>query len=249
MASLARLDSAGLRRTWARWYPLGQAVLAISGDVDVDGLVGMLDGELVDQSPADPLPPWSGAAPRYPVRPLELRASLDREQAHLVLAVPGLPFTDRRVPVLDVLVAVLGGQAGRLFMALREAEGLVYHVSASSTEGIDAGDLAFYAATGPARLDRARRVLEAELARICDEPVGDEELCRAKMLLTGQHTIGMERHGQVASQLAFNEAFGLGRHNHLLYPDRVERVSSRALRMLARELLDPMRRVVAVVGP
>ena len=51
----------------------------------------------------------------------------------------GRPTPVMRTPVLDVLLAVLGGQAGRLFVALRGAEGLVYHVSASSSEGVDAG--------------------------------------------------------------------------------------------------------------
>jgi zinc protease len=248
-ASLRALRSTGLRRAWAQWYPLGRAVLAIAGDVDVEGVVGMLEGLLDGSSAAPALPPWPGGAPRYPERAVELRQPLTREQAHLVIAVPGLPFTHAACPTLDVLVAVLGGQAGRLFLALREAEGLVYHVSASSNEGVDAGDLTFYAAAGPDRLPRARQVLEAELRRMCDEPVGDEELSRAKALLVGQHAIGMERHGRVASLLAFNESFGLGRHQHLRYRERVERVSATRLRALARRLLDPRRRVISIVGP
>lgn len=248
-ASLAELRSAGMRKAWAHWYPLGRAVLAISGDVDVEGVAGMLEGLLADTPPPPALPPWPGGSPRYPEHPIELRHAMDREQAHMVLTMPGLPFTDRAGPTLDVLLSVLGGQAGRLFMALREAEGLVYHVSAGSTEGVDAGDVAFYAAAGPDRVVRARQVLEAELQRVCDDLVGDEELSRAKALLVGQHAIGMERHGRVASLLAFNEAFGLGRHQHLRYRERVERVEASRLRTLARRLLDPSRRIVAIVGP
>lgn len=246
--TLARLGSVGLRRAWARGYPLGRAVLAISGDVDVEGLMGVLDEQL-DAGLPEPGPPLVGSPPRYPERPVEVRIRRDREQSHLVLAVPGLPFTDRRTVTLDVLLAVLGGQAGRLFMALREAEGLVYHVSASSTEGVDAGDVALYAAASPERMPRARRVLERELRRIQDELVGAEELERAKALLVGQHVMGLERHGRLASLLAFNEAYGLGRHEHLRYRARVEAVGPRTLRSLARELFDPSRRVAALVGP
>ncbi len=248
-ASLARLTSASLRRTWAQWYPLGRAVLAVRGDVDVDGVVGLLEELLADATDPGDAPPWSGGSPRYPRRPQQLLEHREREQAHLVMAMPGPALTDRRIPALDVLLAVLGGQAGRLFLALREAEGLVYHVSATSTEGTDAGDVVFHAAASPGRMPRARRVLEDELARICDERVGADELERAKALLVGQHAMGMERHSRVASQLAFNEAFGLGRHHHLRYRGRVQRVKAAAVRTLARQLLDPQRRVVAVVGP
>jgi zinc protease len=247
--SLAALRPAGLRRAWAQWYPLGRAVLAVSGDVDVEGLVGVLEGLLAGSPAAPELPAWPGGAPCFPEGPVELCTAMDREQAHLVLAMPGLPFTHAAGPMLDVLLAVLGGQAGRLFLALREAEGLVYHVSASSNEGVDAGDVVFYAASGPDRMPRARQVLEAELQRMCDELVGDEELTRAKALLVGQHAIGMERHGRIASLLAFNEAFGLGRHQHLRYRGRVERVQARSLRALARRLLDPSHRVISIVGP
>ena len=248
--SLARLTSAGLRRTWAQWYPLDRAVLAIRGDVDVEGLLGTLQQLLEDAPRAGGAElPWPGGPPRHPKRPVELREHRQREQSHLVMLVPGPSFTDRRAPTLDVLLAILGGQAGRLFLALREAEGLVYQVSATSTEGVDAGDVAFHAAATPARMARARTVLEQELSRICTERVGEEELDRAKALLLGQHAMGMERHGRVASQLAFNEAFGLHRHDHLRYRQRVERVAAPSVRTLARRLLDPQRRIVAIVGP
>jgi zinc protease len=247
--SLRALRPASLHHAWSQWYPLGRAVLAIAGDMDAQGLVSLLDGLLHALPPAPALPPWPGGAPRYPERPAELHLPLSREQAHLVLALPGVPFTDPACPAIDVLLAVLGGQAGRLFLALREAEGLVYHVSASANEGVDAGEITFYAAAGPDRMPRARAVLEAELRRIRNELVGDEELERAKALLVGQHAIGMERHGRVASLLAFNESFGLGRHQHLRYRERVERVTASRLRALARRLLDEQRRVVCVVGP
>lgn len=248
-ASLAAMRPAALRQLWAQQYPLGRAVLAVAGDVDAEGIAGMLEGLLADAPEAPPLPPWPGGPPRYPEHPVELRLPLSREQSHLVIALPGLPFTDPAGPALDVLLAVLGGQAGRLFLAMREAEGLVYHVSASSSEGVDAGEITFYAAAGPDRMPRAREVLEAELRRVCDELVDDEELERAKALLVGQHAIGMERHGRVASLLAFNEAFGLGRHQHLRYRERVEKVQASRLRALARRLLDPQRSVVSIVGP
>ena len=49
--------------------------------------------------------------------------------------------------------------------------------------------------------------------------------------------------------MAFHESFGLPRHEHLRYRTRVERVGAGALRSLARELLDPRRRVISLVGP
>ena len=67
---------------------------------------------------------------------------------------------------LEVLVTVLGGQSGRLFHALREAEGLVYQVDASSAEGIDGGNLTLYASTSQDKLERALAAIDGHVERL-----------------------------------------------------------------------------------
>ncbi|MBC8068504.1 MAG: insulinase family protein, partial [Deltaproteobacteria bacterium] len=181
-------------------------------------------------------------------RARELRVRRRREQAHLVMAWPGLTLADPRLPAMEVLSTILGGQAGRLFVALREDEGLVYHTSASSSEGIDAGHVAFYAATSPDKLVRARAALERERERICAAPVGAIELERAQAWLIGQTEAALQRRGRVASLLAFDEVYGLGYAAHLRYAERVARVRAADVLALARELLRPARQITVTVS-
>jgi zinc protease len=249
-SSLARLTREYLRRLWRLSYPLSRSTLAVAGDLDVDEVVSIVQSLVPPRSGAIParLPRWPGAAPRGPRGPTECFVRRRREQAHMVLGYPSLPLGDRRIPRLDVLMMVLGGQSGRLFGALREVEGLVYDVSAISVAAIDAGHVVVHASTSQDKLARARAAVRSELDRVKREPVRAEELDRVKACLIGQHETGLQRRGRVASHLAFNEAYGLGYAAHLRYVREIERVSARQVRALARSLLDSRREVVAIVA-
>ncbi len=246
--SLGALTSDELRRLWHARYPIGRACVALCGDFDPRAMLELLDaviGRMPKPGPLDRLP---GRAPKRPTDITPIRIHRAREQAHVVLAWPGLVIGDPRNTTMEVLTTILGGQAGRLFTALREDEGLVYHVSASSSEGIDAGGVSFYAAASQDKLARARAALERERTRICDEPPTTEEVERAQAWILGQSDAALQRRSRVASLLAFNEIYGLGHDEHLRHPARVRAVDAKAVQALAREIFRPDRQVTAIVA-
>lgn len=246
--SLTRLHPRRLASLWSRGYPIGRATLGLCGDLDLEEIAGLFHALV----PADPPPPplqWSQpGAPRFPSRPRRRHIRLAKEQAHFVIAFPGLPMGDPRLPVLEVLTTILGGQAGRLFDVLREQEGLVYNVSVSSTEGIDAGHVAVYAATSQDTLERAIARSWGELDRVCASRPAEDEVERAKAWLVGQFAVEMQRRSRVAAQIAFDEAYGLGVGAHLRYAQRVERVRAIDVWRLARLIFDRRRSVEAIVS-
>src|SRR5690606_19131195 len=140
---------------------------------------------------------------------------------------------------LDVLSAVLGGQTGRLFTALREVQGLVYEVSMASVEGHDAGHVAIHASTSQDKLPRALAAITAEIERVRREPPTAAEVERAQAWLVGQFELGQQRRGRIASILALSEVHGLPRARAFAYPQRVAKVTPRAVWTLARGLFDP----------
>lgn len=242
--SLARLSSGGLARNWRRHYPLGRGVLALAGAFDLDALLVELDevvdnvgGPLVEPVEGSTMPSWKGGSPRWPRRPVVRELARAREQGHCVIAFPGLCIGDSRGAILDVACSVLGGQAGRLFESLRERQGLVYQVSASSSEHIDSGHVALYAAASQDKLDAARRAMEHELERVRTELISEHELERAKQWLIGQFESGLQRRGRVASRMVFGEVYGLGADYYLRYPERVAAVEREQVLALAAQLL------------
>ena len=141
-------------------YPISALTLAIVGDVDVDDVVARVTKRFGAVEARRPPPP-TVAPPtlRRPQRRASARsiAFLDRAQAHLVVGFPGATVDAKDRFALEVLVAVLGGQSGRLFGELRDKQGLVYRVSAHSVEGVDPGFVAIYLSCAPDKLDGRRR--------------------------------------------------------------------------------------------
>lgn len=246
--SLRRMTTARLHRLWQRDYPPGRMVLGLAGDVDPEGIIGLVEALLEHGEPPPPMPAFPGGPPRYPARPRSRSIHRVREQAQIVLAHPGLTLADPRTPILDVLDTILGGQAGRLFTTLREEQGLVYHVSASSTEGLDAGHVAVYAATSQDKVDQALQAIREQLERIVEEAPERSELERAKAWLVGQYEAAMQRRSRIASQMAFDEVYGVGRDAYRRYPRRIAAVKAPEVLSLAQELLDPRRRVTVIVS-
>ncbi len=246
--TLPRIDAAVLHGLWRERYPIGRACLGLCGDFDPAAITELLAARLAEQTTPPPAFELDGPRPPALRRPQTLRVRRRREQAHVVMAWPGLTLGDPLVPTMEVLTSILGGQAGRLFVALREEEGLVYHTSASSSEGLDAGHVAFYAASSPDKLVRAKAALERERDRICAERATAEELERAQAWLIGQADAALQRRGRVASLLAFDETYGLGYAAHLRYAERIARVSAADVHALARRVLQATRQVTVVVS-
>lgn len=248
-STLARLQPAALARHFHHHYPLERGVLALAGELELDAVVEQLDALVRAASPRAPakskvprIPP-----PRWPTRPARRVLHREREQGQIVLGYPGLALGDPRIPALDVLCTVLGGQAGRLFERLREREGLVYQVGCSSGEHLDGGHVVLFAAASQDKLDAALAAIEAELARVVAEPISARELRGAKQWLLGQFESGMQRRGRVASRLVFGEVHGLGANHHLRYPERVAAVRAADVLALARAIFRPKHRVSVLV--
>lgn len=246
-AGLHALTSARLRALWAQDHPLAGAVLGLVGDIDLEAALAQIN-LLLGTGRKSQARPRRLAAVSPPPQPRRERVIFkDREQAHIALGFPGLRLGDPREPALDVLAAALGGQSGRLFVALRETQGLVYEISVSSMEAPGAGHVMIHASTSQDKLTRARAAIAAELEQVLAGPLRPEPLQRAKAWLIGQHEIGQQRRGRVASALALNAAHGLDHARHFLYPDRIAAVSAAEVWALARQVLDPARQVVGLV--
>ena len=150
---------------------------------------------------------------------------------------------------LEVLVAVLGGQSGRLFAELREKQALVYRVSAHSIEGIDPGFLAVYLSCAPDKLEAAVATVRRELARVREDGITDDELARAISYLTGNHAIAMQRRAAIANAIAYHEAYGLGWQTWSRYDEMIGAVTRDDVLAAARAYLRDDRQVIATVRP
>ena len=119
------------------------------------------------------------------------------------LAVPALPMGHPDRYAAFLLNSILGGgMSSRLFQSIREERGLAYSIYSELNPFRDTGSLAVYAGCA---VDKAREVLQltlAELSRMKQEPVSDEELKRAKDQVRGNMVLGLESSSSRMSNLA-----------------------------------------------
>jgi zinc protease len=245
--SMRAVTSTSLRSFWHDSI-VQPAVLAFVGDVDADEIVELCARQL-------PLPSTS-SLPRITVaeEPVNtdtriVRLVRNKAQAHLVLGHRGIALNDDDRFALEALSTVLSGQGGRLFLELRDKQSLCYSVSAFNVEGVEPGSFSVYMGTSPDKVDRALAGIEGLLQRVLDDGITAAELDRAQRYLLGAHDIGLQRLGARASSMSLNELYGLGHLEHTRYAGQLMAVTLEDVRRVARRVLDPVGRVLSIVGP
>jgi predicted Zn-dependent peptidase len=163
-------------------------VVAAAGNIDHDKLVEMVRA-------AEP-PAGSAEGPVGAPAEISPRACFHQkvtEQYHVCLGGIGIPRGDERRFALRVLDTILGGStSSRLFQEVREKRGLAYSVYSYSSQFIDTGQIGLYVGTRPDNVGKAMDVIGTELRRIVSEPVGADELERAKENVKGRMALSLE---------------------------------------------------------
>jgi predicted Zn-dependent peptidase len=173
------------------------------------------------------------------------------EQVHLLLGTRCSAYAAPDRWALDLLNTLLGeGMSSRLFLELREAQGLAYDVHSYTARHRDSGAFAIYLATRPDQAAQGVRPAVRELRRVAEEGLEPHELERAKAQMEGRLALQTESSGGLSEFLG-HEALLTG---GLLSPEevveRVREVREEEVVGLAEELL-PGRSGwrMAAVGP
>ena len=234
--SLKRIDHAALAAWYRRFYRPERMKLAVSGQVkapeviaEVRKLFGTLAG---GAGVADPtITPPASAGRRIDIEQ-------PAQQAQILVAGLAPRLSDLDHAAVKVLANVLGGgMAGRLFAELRDKQALAYTASAYYDPVREPGALILYLGTAPENATRAEEALRKEIERIRSEPVGAEELARAKGYLLGNYTMDRRTNGRLAWYLVFYETQGVGQKYPDQYRKAVEAVTPADLLRVARTYL------------
>jgi predicted Zn-dependent peptidase len=172
------------------------------------------------------------------------------EQAHVSLAVRGLPLNHPDRHALSFLSVILGeGMSSRLFIELREKRGLVYDISSYASHFLDTGAFNVYTGVDPKNATEAIKVIVAELERIRDQGPTTEELTKARELSKGRMMLRMEDTRSVSGWVGAQELL-LGYVRTVDEAvEEMDAVTLEDLQRVAAEVLDPRRAYLGVVGP
>lgn len=224
--------------------------LLVVGDCSPEEAVEMASAHLGDWEGRTPETPAPDASPRFADRRVHLVAKPDAQQTELRLGHVAVPRAHPDYFPLVVMNAILGGLfTSRLNLNLREKHGFTYGAHSTFDWRRAASPFEISSAVQTDKCADAVREALGEVARLCTEPVSDEELSLAVSYLDGVFPIRFETTAAIAGGLANVEIFRLPSNYFDRYRERVRAVSADDVLRVARTHLDPNRLQIVVVGP
>ena len=174
---------------------------------------------------------------------------MDKSQAVIQIGFPGVSIDSPDRFAMEVLTEALADMGSRLFIRIREEQGLAYFVGAAQSIGLIPGHFVLYAGTSPEKADAVVTDLLAEAAKIRESGLTEEEISRAKTKLIAAQQMAKQKNGNHAYAIALDELYGLGSGFEQTYADRIRAVTPAQVAEVARRHLVEGSCVVAIVRP
>jgi predicted Zn-dependent peptidase len=242
--SVKSINANRLRQYLARNYRGPDMVVAASGSVTHDLIVD--EAERLFGSFKSEAAPAPEAARFVGGQYIERQ---DLEQAHLALALEGLPQRDPLLFSLQVFSNIMGGgMSSRLFQEVREIRGLCYTISSFHMAYADTGFFGIYAGTDDNDAPELMQVVIDQLERAVST-ITEEEVARAKAQMKAGLLMALESSSARAEQLA-RQIMIYGRPLPLSeIVAKIEAVTVDSTQAAGRALLARSRPAVAGLGP
>ena len=241
------LDGDKLREFVHRGYVPSRMVIAVAGKVEANEVHAAV-AELFSALVPRPEPPMV-AAPKAGTTRMKLLGRRT-EQAHVCIGWRGVPQEHPDKYAIDMANAILGeGMSSRLFLELREKRALAYDVHSYASNFVDAGHLVIYAGVTPERITEVVDAALAEVAKMREQIVPEDEIERVRDFNKGRLELRLEDSRGVSNWLAGQELF-LGRVRTV---DEVcaiiDSISAQDVQRVVQQYLRPELAYISAVGP
>ena len=247
LETVADIQQKDIREYMHQQYNPANTVVAVAGNVTHEEVVDMLAETTKDWKPLQSLD-WEPAIDNVegPLVRIERRRS---DQTHLCLGVPGMSLSHPDRHAFNLMNTILGdGMSSRLFLNLREKQGLAYDVQSSTSNYRDTGALVVYCGVEPSKTNDAVKTIVQEFQGMHQVP-SEQELNKAREYSKGRLLLRMEDTRAVASWLGAQELL----QNSVRTPEEVvgflDAVEPSDIARVATGHLNDEKMRLAVVGP
>ena len=247
LETVADIQQKDIREYMHQQYNPANTVVAVAGNVTHEEVVGMLAETTRDWKPLESLD-WELATDNVegPLVKVERRHS---DQTHLCLGVPGLSLTHPDRYAFNLMNTILGdGMSSRLFLNLREEQGLAYDVHSSSINYRDTGALVVYCGVEPSKTNDAVKTIVKEFQGMHQAP-SEQELNKAREYSKGRLLLRMEDTRAVASWLGAQELLQDSVRTPEEVVESLDAVTPADIARVAKNFLNDDKMRLAVVGP
>ena len=139
--------------------------------------------------------------------------------------------------------------SSRLWISVRERQGLAYYVGTSIDTDTDTGSLVTRAGVDNKKVDKAIKTILDEYKKISQKKISQSELKKAKDYIKGSTLIGMEASDTQASFYASQELLT----NEILTVEqkfaKIEAVTVDDIQRVAQDIFKPEKLNLALIGP
>jgi len=183
-------------------------------------------------------------------KPKSLVYFKETDQTHLYLGVRAYNIFHPDKYALGLLATILGGNmSSRLFISVRERQGLAYYISTGAETNTDTGFLVTRAGVDNHRVEKAIKTILKEYQRIAERKISKKELTKAKEYLKGTALLEMESSDAQASFFGMQE---LLTQKILTLEEKfakIEAVTVDDIQRVAQNIFRPEKLNLALIGP
>lgn len=236
-------------------YRTSNSFICVAGNIP-KGLNALINTYFQGWSKGKPLPKVAVKEKQTaPAIRLEYKKT---DQAHLSLGVRTSAYGSEDEMVLKMIATTLGGSmSSRLFLNLRERNGLCYYVRTGSENYTDTGYLATQAGVPVDKIEKAITIILQEYKRLTTELIDKKELQKIKQFINGRILLGLEGPDDLANwygrQLVLRVQQDGGNRKPLMTPNeflqKVNQITAEDIRRVARKIFNPKKLNLAIIGP
>ena len=194
--------------------------------------------------------PKKEATKEIQVKPEVLIHYKKTDQTHFCLGVRTYNMYDTRKYALSLMSIILGGNmSSRLFISVRERNGLGYYIHTSQDTTTDTGFLVTQAGIKNNSLEKAIQLVLDEYKDLKNKKITAKELKKAKDYLRGTTSLSLDSSDSQASFYTSQEVMG----QKLLNPEEklnlIDKVTINDIKNIAEDIFVNEKLNLAVIGP
>lgn len=223
--------------------------ICVVGDINVEDTKSLLEshlGTLINE-------PKKSEELKKPTLEKDKIVTIEKEDANQAQIIQGWIFPSllsEEYAVITLLNTILGssGLSSRLFLELREKQGLAYTVRSSYETYKQAASFSVYIATEPGNIETCLAGFKKEIEKIKNEIISEEELEDAKNNIIGKRQFFAETNILQASLIGLYESEGLGYDYETQLLKNIQAVTKEKIQEVAQKYFNTPK-VLSILAP
>ncbi len=228
-------------------YSSENTVVCIAGDINEKDIEEKIKGYFknIEKTPS----PLKLKTKEEQAKSASLFHDKKTDQTHFCLGVRAYDMYDPRRYALSLISVILGGNmSSRLFISVRERNGLAYYIHTSVEAATDAGYLVTQAGIKNNSLEKAVELVLNEYRDLRDNNITEDELKKAKDYIRGTTALSLDSSDAQASFYASQEVM----NQEMMTPEEklsmIDKVSVDDIKKVAEDIFKSGKLNLSVIG-